>query len=202
MNKEYTLIDEMRTLMLRLGASLVPIIDIWTLAGGNQAGDLAGARPDAFRIAFDTALECCRTEEDEQRAPDGLTIESEEEEMDKISGEASGMLADLGISSDTLKAIKDNEEWREAVAVMPYAAMGICHVLLHAIETYSGLLRLTGQSPFAPLDSETRTLIFNVAFQAAIEDRRLRGLPVSGENLEDIEETLELRGLIQHEDGR
>lgn len=202
MNKEYTLIDEMRTLMLRLGASLVPIIDIWTLAGGNQAGDLAGARPDAFRIAFDTALECCRTEEDEHLAPDGLTIESEEEEMDKISGEASGMLADLGISSDTLKAIKDNEEWREAVAVMPYAAMGICHVLLHAIETYSGLLRLTGQSPFAPLDSETRTLIFNVAFQAAIEDRRLRGLPVSGENLEDIEETLELLGLIQHEDGR
>ena len=202
MNKEYTLIDEMRTLMLRLGASLVPIIDIWTLAGGNQAGDLAGARPDAFRIAFDTALECCRTEEDEHQAPDGLTIESEEEEMDKISGEASGMLADLGISSDTLKAIKDNEEWREAVAVMPYAAMGICHVLLHAIETYSGLLRLTGQSPFAPLDSETRTLIFNVAFQAAIEDRRLRGLPVSGENLEDIEETLELLGLIQHEDGR
>ena len=202
MNKEYTLIDEMRTLMLRLGASLVPLIDIWILAGGDQAGDLAGARPDAFRIAFDTALECCRTEEDEHQAPDGLTIESEEEEMDKISGEASGMLADLGISSDTLKAIKDNEEWREAVAAVPYAAMGICHVLLHAIETYSGLLRLTGQSPFAPLDSETRTLIFNVAFQAAIEDRRLRGLPVSGENLEDIEETLELLGLIQHEDGR
>ena len=202
MNKEYTLIDEMRTLMLRLGASLVPLIDIWILAGGDQASDLAGARPDAFRIAFDTALECCRTEEDEQQAPDGLTIESEEEEMDKISGEASGMLADLGISSDTLKAIKDNEEWCEAVAVMPYAAMGICHVLLHAIETYSGLLRLTGQSPFAPLDSETRTLIFNVAFQAAIEDRRLRGLPVSRENLEDIEETLELLGLIQHEDGR
>ena len=202
MNKEYTLIDEMRTLMLRLGASLVPLIDIWILAGGDQAGDLAGARPDAFRIAFDTALECCRTEEDEHQAPDGLTIESEEEEMDKISGEASGMLADLGISSDTLKAIKDKEEWREAVAAVPYAVLGVCHVLLHAIETYSGLLRLTGQSPFAPLDSETRTLIFNVAFQAAIEDRRLRGLPVSGENLEDIEETLELLGLIQHEDGR
>lgn len=202
MNKEYTLIDEMRTLMLRLGASLVPLIDIWILAGGDQASDLAGARPDAFRIAFDTALECCRTEEDEQQAPDGLTIESEEEEMDKISGEASGMLADLGISSDTLKAIKDKEEWREAVAAVPYAVLGVCHVLLHAIETYSGLLRLTGQSPFAPLDSETRTLIFNVAFQAAIEDRRLRGLPVSRENLEDIEETLELLGLIQHEDGR
>lgn len=192
----------MRTLMLRLGASLVPLIDIWILAGGDQASDLAGARPDAFRIAFDTALECCRTEEDEQQAPDGLTIESEEEEMDKISGEASGMLADLGISSDTLKAIKDKEEWREAVAAVPYAVLGVCHVLLHAIETYSGLLRLTGQSPFAPLDSETRTLIFNVAFQAAIEDRRLRGLPVSRENLEDIEETLELLGLIQHEDGR
>lgn len=188
--------------MLRLGASLVPLIDIWILAGGDQASDLAGARPDAFRIAFDTALECCRTEEDEQQAPDGLTIESEEEEMDKISGEASGMLADLGISSDTLKAIKDKEEWREAVAAVPYAVLGVCHVLLHAIETYSGLLRLTGQSPFAPLDSETRTLIFNVAFQAAIEDRRLRGLPVSRENLEDIEETLELLGLIQHEDGR
>ena len=202
MNKEYTLIDEMRTLMLRLGASLVPLIDIWILAGGDQASDLAGARPDAFRIAFDTALECCRTEEDEHQAPDGLTIESEEEEMDKISGEASGMLADLGISSDTLKAIKDKEEWCEAVAAVPYAVLGVCHVLLHAIETYSGLLRLTGQSPFAPLDSETRTLIFNVAFQAAIEDRRLRGLPVSGENLEDIEETLELLGLIQHEDGR
>lgn len=202
MNKEYTLIDEMRTLMLRLGASLVPLIDIWILAGGDQAGDLAGARPDAFRIAFDTALECCRTEEDEHQAPDGLTIESEEEEMDKISGEASGMLADLGISSDTLKAIKDKEEWRKAVAAVPYAVLGVCHVLLHAIETYSSLLRLTGQSPFAPLDSETRTLIFNVAFQAAIEDRRLRGLPVSGENLEDIEETLELLGLIQHEDGR
>lgn len=202
MNKEYTLIDEMRTLMLRLGASLVPLIDIWILAGGDQASDLAGARPDAFRIAFDTALECCRTEEDDHQAPDGLTIESEEEEMDKISGEASGMLADLGISSDTLKAIKDKEEWREAVAAVPYAVLGVCHVLLHAIETYSGLLRLTGQSPFAPLDSETRTLIFNVAFQAAIEDRRLRGLPVSRENLEDIEETLELLGLIQHEDGR
>lgn len=38
--------------------------------------------------------------------------------------------------------------------------------------------------------------------ETAIEDRRLRGLPVSGENLEDIEETLELLGLIQHEDGR
>lgn len=202
MNKEYTLIDEMRTLMLRLGASLVPLIDIWILAGGDQASDLAGARPDAFRIAFDTALECCRTEEDEHQAPDGLTIESEEEEMDKISGEASGMLADLGISSDTLKAIKDKEKWRGAMTAAPYAVLGVCHVLLHAIETYSGLLRLTGQSPFAPLDSETRTLIFNVAFQATIEDRRLRGLPVSGENLEDIEETLELLGLIQHEDGR
>ena len=44
----------------------------------------------------------------------------------------------------------------------------------------------------APLDSETRTLIYQVAFQAAIEDRRLRGLPVSGDNLEDIEETLDI----------
>ncbi|MBO6249238.1 MAG: hypothetical protein J6N54_10540 [Bacteroidales bacterium] len=202
MNKEYTLIDEMRTLMLRLGASLVPIIDIWILAGGDQAGDLAGARPDAFRIAFDTALESCRPEDDNPLRPDNMTLESEEEEMKKISEEASGMLADLGISSDTLKAIKDNEEWCEAVAVMPYAAMGICHVLLRAIETYGGLLRLTGQSPFAPLDSETRTLIFNVAFQAAIEDRRLRSLPVSEKNLVEIEETLELLGLIPHERGR
>lgn len=192
----------MRTLMLRLGTSLIPIIDIWILAGGDQAGDLAGARPDAFRIAFDTALENCRPEDDNPLRPDNMTLESEEEEMKKISEEASGMLADLGISSDTLKAIKDNEEWCEAVAVMPYAAMGICHVLLHAIETYSGLLRLTGQSPFAPLDSETRILIFNVAFQAAIEDRRLRGLPVSEENLVEIEETLELLGLIPHERGR
>lgn len=188
--------------MLRLGASLVPIIDIWILAGGDQAGDLAGARPDALRIAFDAALEICRPEEDESQEQGDLTIESEEAEMDKISGEASGMLADLGISSDTLKAIKDKEKWRGAMIAAPYAVLGVCHVLLHAIETYSGLLRLTGQSPFAPLDSETRTLIFNVAFQAAIEDRRLRGLPVCGENLEDIEETLELLGLIQHEDGR
>ena len=188
--------------MLRLGASLVSLIDIWILAGGDQAGDLAGARPDALRIAFDAALEICRPEEDESQEQGDLTIESEEAEMDKISEEASVKLANLGIPNDKLKAIETKEEWHEAMALAPYAAMGVCHVLLRATETYSGMLRLTGQSPFAPLDSETRTLISHVAFQAAIEDRRLRGLPVSGENLEDIEDTLELLGLIPHERGR
>ena len=71
--------------MLRLGASLVSLIDIWILAGGDQAGDLAGARPDALRIAFDAALEICRPEDDESQEPDDLTIESEEAEMDKIA---------------------------------------------------------------------------------------------------------------------
>ena len=188
--------------MLRLGASLVSLIDIWILAGGDQAGDLAGARPDALRIAFDAALEICRPEEDESQEQGDLTIESEEAEMDKIAEEASVKLADLGIPNGTLKAIETKEEWRKAMAAAPYAALGVCHVLLRAIETYVGLLSLTAQKPFAPLDSETRTLIYQVAFQAAIEDRRLRGLPVSGDNLEDIEETLELLGLIQHEDGR
>jgi hypothetical protein len=202
MNNEYTLIDEMRSLMLRLGASLVSLIDIWILAGGDQAGDLAGARPDALRIAFDAALEICRPEEDESQEQGDLTIESEEAEMDKISEEASVKLADLGIPNDKLKAIETKKEWHEAMTAAPYAAMGVCHVLLRATETYSGMLRLTGQSPFAPLDSETRTLIYHVAFQAAIEDRRLRGLPVSGENLEDIGDTLELLGLIPHERGR
>lgn len=202
MNKEYTLIDEMRTLMLRLGASLVSLIDIWILAGGDQACDLAGARPDALRIAFDAALETCRPEEDESKEPGDLTIESEEAEMDKISEEASVKLTDLGIPNDKLKALETKEEWHETMAAAPYAALGVCHVLLRAIETYGGLLRLTGQRPFAPLDSETRTLIYQVAFQAAIEDRRLRGLPVSEENLVEIEETLELLGLIPHERGR
>ncbi len=192
----------MRTLMLRLGASLVSLIDIWILAGGDQAGDLAGARSDALRIAFDAALEICRPEDDESQEPDDLTIESEEAEMDKIAEEASVKLADLGIPNGTLKAIETKEEWRKAMAAAPYAALGVCHVLLRAIETYGGLLSLTAQKPFAPLDSETRTLIYQVAFQAAIEDRRLRGLPVSGDNLEDIEETLELLGLIPHERGR